>query len=263
MNANLFDTTPIPLLYALTVLLFFAADETGYRFGTRHKTQAGNLKESLVGANLGILLGFLAFIVAFFVSMSASRFDARIQLVLKDSNSIGTTNLRADLLPEPYSTQVHDLIREYVDVRVAAGDDYIGMSEAMATSEKLLNQMWAAGAGAAEARPTPITATFISSLNETIDINSERIFAAEFNRMPASAILTAYIVATVSFLLLGFNNSLHEDRNLVAFTLVAIVFSLVIVLIVDLDRPREGLLRISNQPMIDLQAQLHEAAGIE
>lgn len=261
MPANPFDNISIPALYVLTVALFFAMDELGYRFGLRYKKQKGEAKESLVGANLGILLGLLTFMVAFFIGMAASRFDTRLHLVLADANSIGTTALRAELLPEPYAAQAQGLLREYVDVRAAASQRAIGLPEAKTRSEQLLDQIWEVGVAAAEVRPTPITASFIQSLNETIDINSEVIFSITTNRMPISTLLIVYLVATISFLLLGFHNSLHENRNLISLTLVVAVFSMVILLIFDLDRPRDGLLQISHEPLLELQTTLHRKAA--
>ena len=119
MQANPLDSIPIPALYAVTVLLFFVVDELGYRFGLRYKkqsgqTQTGQPKEALVGANLGIELGLLTFMVAFFIGMAASRFDTRLHLVLADANSIGTTALRAELLPEPYSRRGYRSSVRYV-----------------------------------------------------------------------------------------------------------------------------------------------------
>ena len=261
MQANPLDRVSIPALYVLTVALFFVVDELGYRFGLRYKARTGGIKESLVGANLGILLGLLSFMVAFFVGMAASRFDTRLHLVLADANSIGTTALRAELLPEPYAAQVQGMLREYVDVRAATSRREIGLPEAKARSEQLLEQIWEAATAAAEVRPTPITASFIQSLNETIDINSEVIFSNTTNRMPVSTLLIVYLVATISFLLLGFHNSLHENRNLVSLTLVVAVFSMVILLIFDLDRPRDGLLQISHEPLLELQTTLHRKAA--
>src|SRR5689334_8322260 len=62
--------------------------------------------EAPLGALVGAMLGLLAFILAFTFGMTGSRFDARKQLVLDEANAIGTTYLRAGLLPEKQGLEV-------------------------------------------------------------------------------------------------------------------------------------------------------------
>src|SRR4029453_10507052 len=94
------DEIPIPLLFLLTLLLAFAAVELGRWFGRRRQHQPAQ-PEAPGGAGVAATLGLLAFILAFPFGMPASRFDARKQMVVQDANSIGTTYLRASLMPDP------------------------------------------------------------------------------------------------------------------------------------------------------------------
>ena len=48
--------------------------------------------------------------------MALSRFEGRRDAVLDEANAIGTTALRARLLPEPHNTETLKLLREYVQV---------------------------------------------------------------------------------------------------------------------------------------------------
>jgi hypothetical protein len=47
---------------------------------------------------------------------------ARRGLVLAEANALGTTYLRAGYLPEPASSQIRGLLREYVPLRVVSTD---------------------------------------------------------------------------------------------------------------------------------------------
>ena len=62
-------------------------------------------------------LGLLAFILAFTFGLAASRFDSRMQVLLDEANAIGTTYLRAGMLPEQ-GKQIRALLREYADARL-------------------------------------------------------------------------------------------------------------------------------------------------
>ena len=56
------------------------------------------------------------------MGMASDRFDARRGIVLDEANSIGTTYLRAGYLPEPASSQIRELLREYVPLRIVVTD---------------------------------------------------------------------------------------------------------------------------------------------
>ena len=94
------DVLPLWGLFLAIVVLVLAAIEGGYRLGSYRHRQSGREKEAPVGAMVGATLGLLAFMLAFTFGMAASRFDTRKQLVLDEANAIGTTYLRAAMLPE-------------------------------------------------------------------------------------------------------------------------------------------------------------------
>ncbi len=63
---------------------------------------------------VGSLLALMGFLLAITMGMASDRFDTRRGLVLAEANSVGTTYLRAGYLPEPASSEIRDLLREYV-----------------------------------------------------------------------------------------------------------------------------------------------------
>ena len=68
---------------------------------------------------VGAMLGLLAFILAFTFGLVAARFDTRRQVLLDEANAIGTTYLRAGMLPEQ-GEKIRALLRDYVSVRLNA-----------------------------------------------------------------------------------------------------------------------------------------------
>jgi hypothetical protein len=70
------------------------------------------------GMIVGSILALMAFLLAIAMGMAADRFDTRRGLVLQEANAIGTTLLRAGYVPEPHSTQLEALLREYVPLRI-------------------------------------------------------------------------------------------------------------------------------------------------
>src|SRR5262249_52033807 len=144
-------------------------------------------KESPVGAMVGSILGLLAFLLAFTFGLAASRFDTRRQTVLEEANAIGTTYLRARLLPEPQRSTLENLLREYVDVRIR-GVLENKLAEAAKRSEELQESLWSEAVKAANSKDSnPImTSLFIQSLNETIDVHAKRVLVSVRSRIPIS-----------------------------------------------------------------------------
>src|SRR5689334_16514906 len=118
MTPEPLDVIPLGVLFLAASALAWLALEAGYRLGAWRHARIAEEKESPVGAMVGSILGLLAFFLGFTFSMAASRFDQRRLIVVDEANAIGTTYLRARLLPEPHRGQVQALLREYVEVRL-------------------------------------------------------------------------------------------------------------------------------------------------
>ena len=107
------------------------------------------------------------------------------------------------------------------------------------------------------APPTRATssALFIESLNETIDLHETRITARNA-RVPETVVLLLIGGSVLSLAMVGFSAGLTRRRSLLSAAVLVIALGAVITIVVDLDRPREGLIQVSQQPLIDLQQQI-------
>jgi membrane protein YdbS with pleckstrin-like domain len=239
-------------MWAATIIFVLLFVEVGFRLG-RFRRLSDKEKESPVSAIVGATLGLLAFMLAFTFGTAASRFGTRRLLVLDEANAIGTTYLRAEMLAEPQRTEVRKLLREYVDVRLAAvRPDQL--EPAIRRSEELQNQLWQqAVAVSTQDSRSVIAGLFIQSLNEVIDLHSKRIAAGLRSRIPGSIWFGLYLLTAIAMTSVGYHAGLSGACRSIALLALVIAFSAVILLIADLDRPREGLLRVSQQAMIDLQ----------
>ena len=191
--------------------------------------------------------------LAFTFGMAASRFEVRRELVIDEANAIGTTYLRAGLLPEPYRGEVRRLLREYVSVRLEAirpGK----LSESISRSEELQSQLWSQAAAVGEKNPASIVVgLFIGSLNEVIDLHAKRLALGVRNRIPSPIWAALYFMAVLGTAAMGYHAGLAGSGRSLAIVALVLAFSAVMTLIADLDRPQAGLLRVSQQTMLDLQ----------
>jgi hypothetical protein len=251
IQGHFLDYLPLWLIYLLTVGLGLLAVEAGFRLGKYWKRRHPDEQETHIGAMIGATLGLWAFLLAFLVSMSTSRFDERRSLVVQEANSIGTTYLRAGYLPEPYSSESRELLREYAKLRLEMYD-LDRYPEDIARSAIIHTELWSRAQELAIAQPSPVIALYITTLNETIDLHTTRLTALTTGRVPFTIYLSMYLVAALALLMLGFQSGISGQRDWIVTLTLILIFSAIMLLIVDLDRPWGGWLRVSQQPMIDL-----------
>jgi len=250
------DVLPLWGLFVLILLVVLLSVECGYRLGKYRRSRQEQEKEAPVGTMVGATLGLLAFILAFTFGLAATRFDTRRQVLLDEANAIGTTYLRAGMLPEQ-GEQIRALLRDYVDARLdAVRSDNV--AEGIRRSENIQKQVWAEAETIGEKNTNSIVVgLFVQSLNETIDLHAKRVQVGTRSRIPGAIWVGLFTVAVLSLTAMGYLEGLAGTRRSLAVIAVAVAFSVVIELIADLDRPQEGVLRVSQQALLDVQRSMN------
>lgn len=254
------DFLPLPLLFLGTVVLVLLSIEGGYRLGRRRARLRQPEKETAVGAMVGASLGLLAFLLAFTFSFAATRFEGRRRALLQESNAIGTTLLRTAALPESHREELRDLLREYVDVRLEAVRT--GQVEpAIRRSKEIHEALFAHAADLGLQDPrSVVVGLFTESLNELIDLHAVRITEGLLVRIPAVIWVVLYTITMLSMLEMGYQSGIGGGRRPLSIPAFALAFASVMLLIADLDRPRDGLIRVSQQGLEELRADMLEAS---
>jgi len=237
-----------PLLFCPVVVLFLF---TGSLFGSWIRAWRAAAVEQNSGSFKtleGAVLGLLALLLGFSFAMAVSRYDLRKQLEIEEANAIGTTWLRTDTLSEPARSAERQLLKQYVPARLdfaAAGNDADAVQHSLAQSSELQAQIWAIAAGDTAAHRDPITALFVSSLNNTIDVTEKRTAALE-NRIPAMTWAMLLFMGFVSSALVGVSVT---SRSKILLAILPLVVGVVLALILDLDSPRSGFIHVHQNSM--------------
>ena len=246
------------LLAAMTVAI-----EVGYRIGRTKEACTKETTRDHVKATQASLLGILALLLAFSFSLALQRFDSRNEAVVDEANAIGTTFLRAQLLPSPVRNDALNLLQRYIDLRVQADtiplDQEADRKVLLVNASHVLETLWNCARRAAEEDPNPVTSgLFIQSLNETMEAYGRR-----------DAVLRRHVPEAVTYLLigtfvitggvLGYTAGVAGHRPaLVSYILVVLIVVLTFI-IVDLDRPRRGLIEVDQTGLNDLKAAMDKA----
>ena len=234
--------------------LLLALAEFGYHTGLAARRRNADAAEGLSGAAQGAVLGLLGLLLGFSFALAVGRYDARRALAVEEANAIGTTWLRADFLPEHHARAVRNLLRTYTEDRLKGAtmtDNKEAFARVLADAQGIHAELWRHAVESAHEQPSPITATFIGTLNETIDLHSDRL-AAMRNRVPAAVWLLLLVVSGCGAWANGHGSGAKGHRSLFNQIVFPVLIGIVITLITDIDSPRKGLISVSQQPLQDL-----------
>ena len=250
------DGLPLWVIFIASVIVIVSSSEVGFLLGKRHSGKGSTGRKISTGPVVASSLGLMAFMLAFTFGAVASRFDDRKDLVLEEANAIGTAFLRADLLPRIERDRMQKLLYDYISLRIEAVEsgDAEQIEQALIRSEAMQNEMWSMAVSFAGRDRSPVAALFLQSLNQVIDLQQKRVTVSTYHRMPAVFWFTLCGLAILSMVIGGYENGLSGGRRSITTRLVvSIAFSMVLILIVALERPFVELASVSQAALIDVQ----------
>lgn len=238
------------------------AIEIGLRVGFSAKNSATEASRSHVSAIQSSILGILALLLAFTFSLSLQRFDSRSEAVVNEANAIGTAYLRAQLLPASLRDDAQVALREYLELRVQAsavsGIERAEREELLTKTARSQTTLWGFARRAAEANPNPNPVTsglFIQSLNEVFDAFGRRVAALD-RHVPEMVLLLLYGTFVMAGAIVGFASGAGGHRPSMASYIMIVLMVVLVFIILDLDRPRRGVIEVSQKSLYDLQAAI-------
>jgi hypothetical protein len=246
------------VLSVVAVGAFFVAIEVGYRLGLRDHPRSDDGAKEHVHALQAALLGLLALLLGFNFAMASSRFDARKALMQDEVNTIGTTWLRGQLLPQPQREEISDLLQGYVSARIdfmRAGIDEDRLDSASVEASGIESQIWKlTRAMVAEDTGGSQVSLFIESLNEMLDVKWKRRAMLD-NHVPEPVLYLLFTVAVgaLGFIGYGYGYGLNGGRRHRSTAIFAVLIALVLATILDFDQPRGGFIRVGEEGMLQLQ----------
>lgn len=246
---------------ALFVAILLAL-ECGRRIGGVLRARHPGVEAKGSGAAEGAVFSLLGLLIAFTFSGAAARFEERLHLVTEEANDIGTAYLRVDLLPADQQPALRALFRRYVELRIETfrhAQDPAEASAVLAEAVTLQKQIWSAavaGSGLPGAAPDAAK-LLLPALNEMIDMTTTRLMATR-NHPPLAIFFMLAALGVMGGVLIGYELSEKRRREWLHMLAFALVMAATLYVILDLEFPRRGLIRIdeADQVLIDLMADM-------
>jgi hypothetical protein len=248
---TLADRGMLPL-GALLLALLLLANELGFRVGRWRATRRLEVAEGNMGMLTTGMLGLLAFTLGLTISIAESRYEARRDLVVTEANAIGTAWLRAGLVRGPEAAGIRRELEDYTRIRLdytRAGPDPEGEAALNAATTAAQARIWALAQAATLRDPSPVMAGVIAALNETFDAALSQRFAYE-SRAPAHIQWLLLVGSLLSVGAIGVQLGLGPQRHLVLSVLLMSMWTGGMLLIIDLNRPRQGQIRVDPAPLV-------------
>lgn len=256
------DAIPLEILFIATLLILYIAIELGYRIGNTHPENLKKHKEKITSANSSALLTMLTFILVFTFGIVYSRYDSKKALLREEANMIRTAWMRSDFLPEQERTETVRLFKQYLDLHIEAAqsDDLVKMPVFIKESAMIQNQIWnIAVVNAMKDMNSHVAALYIESLNEMINQQALRVAVGVQARIPTAIWVILYLLIIAGMFSIGYMTSISSSSKKSWLTPIMVFsFSLIITLIASLDRPDSNIIKVSQQPLVDLRAWMEE-----
>lgn len=254
------DSLPIWAFFVGTILLVMLSIEAGYALGNLARRGRGGEKEAPISGVSGAVLGLTAFMLAFTFGIVTDRYDARKGLVRADANAIRTAYARTDFLPEPDRAESRQLLKTYLDHRLAfvqeGSTDQAHARPLLLEASRIQRRLWdIAVANARKDMNSDVAALYIESLNEIVEVHASRLAIGMQARIPIGIWIVLYGLTIFGMLSMGYHTGVVESKRSKATLILAISFAMVIAVIASLDRPG-GFIKVTQQPLADLQASM-------
>lgn len=259
---------PVSLTWNIVLLLCLIAgvigvQRLGWWWGRKRLDLFGEKANEGLGSLDAAVFGLMGLLLAFTFTGAANRFDNRRDLIVDEVNALGTAWLRLDLLPEPAREEVRTLFREYLDGRIAAyasPDPLQTRAQLTEHTARLQALIWQRLMAATRETPSLQQAALLPPVNQAFDVATTRMLATEQHPpLPIYGLLVAMVL--VGGFLAGFNQVRASRQSWLHIAGFAATTTLALYLIIDLEHPRLGLIRVSgfDHALVDLRASWNPA----
>jgi hypothetical protein len=242
----------IPAL--LIALVFFIVIFTLNFLGYSTRKRLSKLypeKELELGTGEGALLGLMGLLLAFSFGMAATKYESRRQKVIDEVNLLNSAILRIDLFADTIKQSYQKGFKNYLECRInyyEAGSDPEKIYKSLEDAQNQFNQLWKHTVQlyndpGNRSRIEPLVPSLMGMKNIMVDREAGRVAA-----VPTLIIVVSLLLVMVGSFLIGFGIKPGKRSSLFSFA-YALMTTIVLYLIMELSRPREGFVNLKSAEM--------------
>ncbi|WP_447133203.1 bestrophin-like domain [Paraglaciecola aestuariivivens] len=240
------------------------ANQLGYRLGSKSVADDNSELKSQTTAIQAGIMGLLALLLGFTFNMSLQRYDARSHVVIEETGVISNAVMRATMLPEQFKQPALDLLRLYLHERIELSSiDLSKQDKRRALNVRITDiqkQLFDIATQAAEIDQRPLTSgAFLQALTALVQIEGKRSAMLQLH-VPEPVIFLLFTVFITAGGILGYSSGLGRKRPKFPTLIMSALIVLVVFIIIDLDRPKRGIIKVKQESLYDLQQNLSHFA---
>ncbi|MBX9806349.1 MAG: hypothetical protein K2X95_00975 [Flavobacteriaceae bacterium] len=232
----------------IVIILFFSMITTvwiGHKFGLKKtKSEATNTELS------SSLLGLLALLMAFTFGMAGSRYENRKATIIDEANCIGTAILRADIYPDSLKNAYKKDFESYLNSRITyftsdRNEEIINAS--LKESAEISAKLWKRASFYAKDKDYFIQSNMmLPALNDMFDIAS-KTNTVYVSKVPETIVYLLLLFSVIISFYIGYNSGLEKKLGKKYILGFCFLTCIVIYVTLDIDRPRRGLIDLSDE----------------
>ncbi|MGJ8693027.1 MAG: hypothetical protein ACSHW0_11165 [Thalassotalea sp.] len=250
----MYDKNSIIIIVTLFILMLII-NQIAYEIGRRNKdVENAEMKSQSTAIQTGII-GLLALLLGFTFNMSLHRYDARSSAVIEEAGAISRVAMQAKLLSTDIKDEVFKELDIYLALRISLSQIDLSSPEQRTVINKKVNKSQAhlielAQIAMENPKSQAIANGFFQSLSGMIQIENKRTAMLKLH-VPEPVLFLLFCVFVTVGGMLGYNSGLGKKRpafpTLLLFTLIV----LVVFIIIDLDRPKRGIIQVNQDSLHD------------
>ncbi|MBK7259841.1 MAG: hypothetical protein IPI01_18975 [Ignavibacteriae bacterium] len=216
------------------------------------------------GHSKGRCWGCFLLLLAFTVNQSATDFARHRDLLVTESNAIETAIWRADLYPDSLRALFRADFKEYIETRVAyyeAQTDEDLIRAARQQADAMAGRIWRRAAEAARSSGESLRSSqMLPAINAVIDAEARREDARR-GHVPDPILALLFVLCFAGSFIVGYANKSRKIDWVVLLS-YSLMTVMTVYIILDLDRPRRGLIETSaaHQNLLSIYEEL-EGSG--
>jgi hypothetical protein len=245
-------------VFAFLFILLFISCKIGYWFGMWRKGQGTQSQLGIVKVAEGTVFALFGLLVAFSFSGAYTRFEERKIKIIDEVNAIEVAYHRIDLLKPALQPVMRTLIKNYIDDRIATYKrlaEFHGFYVELETFKQVQNRVWLQAVDATQQTADhAVTLLFIPAINNMLDIANTRIMITRIHP-PIPIFMLLIGLGALSAFLAGYSMARKQKYSLVYALCFVGVTAFTLYVIIDLEFPRMGMIRVDAFDYLLLEAR--------